>query len=247
MFSLKRIALGIALAISCAVGAVAQYAGPFNPSAQNSFNVGTTSSNIAIGSGASEIVVVNTGPQTAFLQFGSASIAATTGAGMPVGPGCSVALAPYGAPYMAAITQAGSTSLLFDTGYGTITLPPSGCSAQSMNTLYASNATTHPISISTATTTKLLAGVTGEKTYVLFIGWQAAGTDNVTLEYGTTTTNPCDTGTTAISGAMDSVANNNVMQAGGGYPVIIVPAGDDFCAVTSGAVGLGGYFTAAQL
>lgn len=57
-------------------------------------------------------------------------------------------------------------------------------------------------SITTATTTLVVAGTASKTMYVFFAGAQSTGTntsDAVQLEYGQTTTNPCDTNTTVVT------------------------------------------------
>jgi hypothetical protein len=96
------------------------------------------------------------------------------------------------------------------------------------------------INISTATTTQLVAGSSGLKTYVT--GWDviAGGTGNITLEYGTQTTNPCDTGTTTLTGAYPLVAQAGISRGGALGAIYIVPAGNALCALTSAAVQMSG-------
>jgi hypothetical protein len=91
------------------------------------------------------------------------------------------------------------------------------------------------INISTAAATTLITHTSGQYTYVT--GWDviAAGTGNFQLEYGTQTTNPCDTGTTALTGAYNLTAQNGEAKSAAGA-VFVIPQGDDVCAVTSAAI-----------
>jgi hypothetical protein len=95
-----------------------------------------------------------------------------------------------------------------------------------------------PINISTATTTQLVALVSGKKIYVS--GWDvvAGGTGNFQLEYGTGTN--CGTGTTALTGAYNLTAQSGLSRGAGVGVVFVVPAGNALCAVTSAAVQMSG-------
>lgn len=95
-----------------------------------------------------------------------------------------------------------------------------------------------PINISTATTTQLVALSGTTKIYVT--GWDviAAGTGNITLEYGTGST--CGTGTTVLTGAYNLTAQAGIARGNGLGPVLVVPAGNALCALTSAAVQMSG-------
>lgn len=103
-----------------------------------------------------------------------------------------------------------------------------------------------PINISTATTTKLVAGVSGKSTLVLHWDAVAAGTGNLTLEYGTTTTTACDTGAVALTGPYPLAAQARVEAGNGQGEIFALPAGADLCAVTSAAVQYSGSVTYMQ-
>lgn len=103
----------------------------------------------------------------------------------------------------------------------------------------ASNAnTTIPISINTATTTQLVALSSGKQ--ILVTAWDviAAGSGNFQLEYGTGTA--CATGTTILTGPYNLVAQAGLNKGNGAAPVIIVPASNALCALTSAAVQMSG-------
>lgn len=106
-----------------------------------------------------------------------------------------------------------------------------------------------PISISTATTTKLLDAPANPafKTFVTHFDVIAGGTGTITFEYGTQTTTPCDTGTTALTGAYSLAAQAGLSAGDGLGPVMVAPAGKQLCAVTSAAVQMSGGFSYAQL
>jgi hypothetical protein len=108
-------------------------------------------------------------------------------------------------------------------------------------------------SITTATTTLVLAGVSGESTYVRFAGEIATGSQSGAYaywEYGTGST--CGTGTTVLwtfntialsvgnavgavtahwTGALTQGINSSIVPAASDF---VVPAGNSICIVTSG-------------
>lgn len=95
-----------------------------------------------------------------------------------------------------------------------------------------------PINISTATTTQLVAAVAGQSIYVTSWDVIAAGTGNLTLEYGTGVS--CGTGTTTLTGAYNLTAQSGIAKGNGLGPVLIVPSGNALCALTSAAVQMSG-------
>ncbi len=95
-----------------------------------------------------------------------------------------------------------------------------------------------PVNISTAATTQLVAAATGKAIYVTAWDVIAAGTGNITLEYGTGSN--CGTGTTALTGAYSLAAQFGIAKGNGLGPVLVVPAGNALCALTSAAVQMSG-------
>ena len=95
-----------------------------------------------------------------------------------------------------------------------------------------------PINISTATTTQILAAATGKAIYVTAWDVIAAGTGNITLEYGTGSN--CGTGTTALTGAYSLAAQFGIAKGNGLGPVLIVPTSNALCALTSTATQMSG-------
>jgi hypothetical protein len=95
-----------------------------------------------------------------------------------------------------------------------------------------------PINISTATTTQLVAAVASKAIYVTAWDVIAAGTTNFTFEYGTGSN--CAGGTTALTGAYSLVAQFGAAKGSGLGPVLVVPAGNALCAVSSAAVQVSG-------
>jgi len=100
------------------------------------------------------------------------------------------------------------------------------------------------ISVSTATTTQLVALSSGKAIYVTAWDIVVAAADNVTLEYGTGTN--CGTGTTALTGAYNFAANGGLAKGSGLGVLFKVPAGNALCIVTSAAVQASGSVSYAQ-
>lgn len=100
------------------------------------------------------------------------------------------------------------------------------------------------INVSTATTTQLVALSAGKKIYVTSFDVIAGGTGNITFEYGTGTN--CGTGTTALTGAYNLTAQNGISKGNGIGPVLVVPAGDALCVLTSAAVQMSGSLSYTQ-
>lgn len=101
---------------------------------------------------------------------------------------------------------------------------------------------TLPINISTAVTTQLVALVASQKIYVT--SWDVmAPSGNFTLEYGTGTL--CGTGTTALTGP-EAMAGGQVGKGTGLGPVLIIPASNALCVVTSAAVQYSGSLSYVQ-
>jgi hypothetical protein len=101
-----------------------------------------------------------------------------------------------------------------------------------------------PINISTATTTQLVAAVTGKSIYVTAWDVIANGTGNITLEYGSGSN--CGTGTAALTGTYNLAAQFGIAKGNGLGPVLVVPPGNALCALTSAAVGMSGSLSYTQ-
>jgi hypothetical protein len=106
------------------------------------------------------------------------------------------------------------------------------------------------INITNATTTQLVAPSGSTQIYVTAWDMFANAASNVSLVYGTKTTNPCDTGTTALTGVFHFTAQSGISPAGGdpiADPLYLIPQGKALCAVTSGqTVSLVGSLSYAQ-
>jgi hypothetical protein len=92
----------------------------------------------------------------------------------------------------------------------------------------------NPISISSATTTVVVTGIAGLRTFITHDTWASNGAGTVKWVYGHGTN--CGTGTTAITGAIDVVAQFAVSEGIGLGPVHKpTPVGEDTCIVTTGS------------
>jgi hypothetical protein len=100
------------------------------------------------------------------------------------------------------------------------------------------------INVSTATTTQIVALVSGKSIYVT--GWDivVAAADTITLEYGTGTN--CGTGTTTLTGAYSFAANGGLATGSGLGVLFRLPASNALCVVTSAAVQASGRVSYAQ-
>lgn len=94
------------------------------------------------------------------------------------------------------------------------------------------------INIASATTTQLVALTSGKSIYITNFNVIAGGTGNITLEYGTGSS--CATGTTTLTGAYPLIAQAGISNGVGLGPVLIVPASNALCAVTSAGVQMSG-------
>jgi hypothetical protein len=94
------------------------------------------------------------------------------------------------------------------------------------------------INVSTATTTQLVAPSGSTKIYVTSFDVIAGGTGNITFEYGTGAN--CGTGTTALTGAYNLTAQAGISKGNGVGAVLVVPAGNGLCVLTSAAVQMSG-------
>jgi hypothetical protein len=109
------------------------------------------------------------------------------------------------------------------------------------------------ISVSTAVSTKLVSNVAGKTIMPCGFAATFAGTTAPTalFEYGTLTTNQCDTGTVVATGTMagDTAAGNTIWMGNWNTTTFLAPSGatiasKDFCVVTAGtAPSLQGYLT----
>jgi hypothetical protein len=103
------------------------------------------------------------------------------------------------------------------------------------------------INITNATTTQLVAPSGSTPIYVTAWDVLASSASGFALEYGTKTTNPCDTGAKALTGAYSFVAQSGLSRSGGPQPLYVIPQGNALCAATSGvSVSLAGSLSYTQ-
>lgn len=101
-----------------------------------------------------------------------------------------------------------------------------------------------PITISTATTTKLITENGIQSIYITAAIIIASGTGNIQFIAGTGAT--CGTGTVNITGNLSLTAQVGFTQGNGSGVIWVVPPGLALCAVTSAAVGMPGVIAYAQ-
>lgn len=94
------------------------------------------------------------------------------------------------------------------------------------------------LNMTTATTTKLIAGVVGKKTYITHLHFMANGTTSAKLVSGTRTTTDCDTGQADLTESEDLTAQVGFSEGSGLGPIYFGPAGKDICAVNGSGVNL---------
>ena len=211
----------------------------FQPTpAYTSLSVSTSSSTVALPLG-TVVVVYNTGFNTAFVTLGNSSAAATTSNDV-IPPNGWMAFAVGPNTFLAGIVTSGTTTLTLSGGSGL----PSGANGGGNLIGLASSSTA--INISSATTTQLVAGVSGKKIYVTAWDVMAGGSGTITLEYGTQTTNPCDTATTPLTGPYPLIAQAGLAKGSGLSPVFVIPVGAQLCARTSAPVQMSGSVSYAQ-
>ena len=121
---------------------------------------------------------------------------------------------------------------------GGVPMPTTGANTGGSLTTIIQAGVSVPINISTATTTQLVAAIAGKAIYVTAWDVIAAGTGSITLEYGTGSS--CGAGTTPLTGAYGLAAQFGIAKGNGLGPVLVVPAGNALCALTSAAVQMSG-------
>lgn len=94
------------------------------------------------------------------------------------------------------------------------------------------------ISVASATTTEIIPLVANQTIYLTSWDVMAAGTNNVTLVYGTGTA--CATGQVALTGAYPLIAQAGISKGNGLGIVLSVPKGNALCVTTSGGGQLSG-------
>ena len=103
------------------------------------------------------------------------------------------------------------------------------------------------ISISTATTTSLVAASGTKKIYVCDVAVTMSGTSpTATFITGTTTTTACDTGPSNLTGAMTPSATVGNMKLGYGGTVMKTAAGGALCVTSAATTAIYGLVTYVQ-
>lgn len=121
---------------------------------------------------------------------------------------------------------------------GGVPMPTNGANTNGSLTSIIQAGASVAINISTAATTQLVAAAAGKAIYVTAWDVIAAGTGNITLEYGTGAN--CGTGTTPLTGAYNLTAQFGIAKGNGLGPVLVVPPGAALCALTSAAIQMSG-------
>ncbi len=94
------------------------------------------------------------------------------------------------------------------------------------------------VTMSTATTTKMVTGVAAKSIYVTNWNIISAGTTNITWVTGTGTN--CGTGQTGLSGTYQLTAQVGASIGIGFGAVLVVPVGQDLCLTNSQAISIPG-------
>ena len=97
------------------------------------------------------------------------------------------------------------------------------------------------IAITTATTTSLVAPVTGQAIYVCGLSLTMAASTSIQFEYGTGAT--CGSGTQAMSGVIPTAQiTTPVMNT----TQMVTPVSQRLCALSTGTAGIHGYLSFVQ-
>lgn len=104
------------------------------------------------------------------------------------------------------------------------------------------------VAVNTASSSAiLLADASATKpTRILAYAFASGGLTTVKLEYGTQTTTPCDTATTALTGPMSIPATGYIAAGNGVDAVLRAPPGYQVCIVQTATSQLSGFVTVAQ-
>lgn len=90
----------------------------FTPTGEAALSVTTTSDRVALGSSGPTALVINTGANTTYVEFGGALVVATTAAGTPIPSGWGMTFDIGAATHLAAITAFSTSTLTASTGTG---------------------------------------------------------------------------------------------------------------------------------
>ena len=101
-----------------------------------------------------------------------------------------------------------------------------------------------PVVISTATTTRLITGISGLRIYVTAVDIIAGGTGDIQFIAGTGAT--CGTSSVNVTGDYNLTAQVGFTKGTGVGALWVLPLGDSLCAITGQAVGMPGSISYAQ-
>lgn len=152
-------------------------------------------------------------------------LCAAPGTNNPVGSWC-----PQSTTYPAPVSVPGSGTTGIATPPGAVN---QGATVGGNLTGMIACGSTAVYDASTNGTTKLVSKVTGQKIYICGYTLFAAGVVSVNLEYGTQTTNPCDTGETKLTPAFQLVGQTGVADEGVFYRGMSSAVTTDLCLKTN--------------
>ena len=168
-----------------------------------SLSVSNVSARVAFPSPGPTALIVNTGSNVAYLNFGSSTVTATTG-GYLLGVGCSMAYNVSGQTYVAAITASSTTTLSITTGSGIPSLPPNNCT----------QAVTIPGTVTVAGTVTANQGTAGAAAWPVKIDQTTPGTTNAVSATNFPATVSVGTGAQGASSPRVTVATDTATIAG---------------------------------
>ncbi len=182
----------VAALLWCTPAAHAQQANGFVFNAATSLGATSVTSNVALPGSGQRVLLQNTGPNTAFMVFGTSGVVATT-SGMPIFPNGCIFMTVTSWTNIAAITSAGTAIILISQGEGT---PPISCGAvgalpgtagfPSGATPITASATGTGVAASTAT----LALAAGKTTYICGFTWTGTNATAANTATAVTVTGP---------------------------------------------------------
>jgi hypothetical protein len=236
--------------VNCVVGCAASSLISFTPTGSTLTTplvpAGGAVSSVALPAGGSAELISNTGTSVAYARLTVGSGTATIN-DVPIQPGagCVLGINITGGPatFVNIYAPAAGVSVNVVSGAGLGNCPTGGGGSSASGGSGGGNlvqtTVTIPIHLITATTTRLITGVTGQFTDIT--GWDilAAGAGNIELVAGTTTTTACDTGQHALTGNYQLTAQAGQAKSATGAS-FVVPVNQDVCAITSAAISYDG-------
>ena len=101
-----------------------------------------------------------------------------------------------------------------------------------------------PIAISSATTTKMITGVSGQSIYITAWDGISSAAGTLLFVYGTGDT--CGTGTTSLTGTYTFGTSTVISKGNGLGPVFSIPNGNNLCLTSGGSINIQGSISYAQ-